>query len=416
MTSLVDASSCLGAAKFLLLVSVLLHLFVCPYTKVEESFNLQATHDVIYHRWRLQQYDHREFPGVVPRTFLGALFLSAVAAPMVCILDLLGFTKFSAQYAVRASLAVCVVVALCRWLDALCRQFGPRVASCTALICATQFHLMFYSSRLLPNTLALPLVLLAMAYWLEGHHRAFITLSAFAIIVFRAELCALMGIFLLVSLAQCRLSLSRTFLLSLPAGLLSLVLTVVVDSVMWGRWLWPEGNVLWYNTVLNKSSIWGTSPLLWYFYSALPRALGATAILGPLGCLRAPQRVFLLLLPPIAFVTLYSLLPHKELRFVIYAVPPLNAASGFGLASLFDNAWKSWRRGAMAAVGLALLMANIIFTVGLLYISSCNYPGGHAMAVLHQLVPPDQGGFASNFGLNCIGFKVDSYMSSVLTD
>lgn len=64
---------------------ILLHLILSPYTKVEESFNIQATHDIltygiptkdIEHRLR-EQYDHFSFPGVVPRTFTGALMLAA---------------------------------------------------------------------------------------------------------------------------------------------------------------------------------------------------------------------------------------------------------------------------------------------------------------------------------------------------
>ena len=65
----------------LLLYSWLL-VILCPYTKVEESFNMQAMHDILFHRENIGAYDHLVFSGPVPRTLLGSVIIATASSPI----------------------------------------------------------------------------------------------------------------------------------------------------------------------------------------------------------------------------------------------------------------------------------------------------------------------------------------------
>lgn len=101
------------------------HIWLCPYAKVEESFNLQASHDILLHGLHhVDKYDHVEFPGVVPRTFLGALVVSAIASPFAWVLQSLGMRKLALQYVVRWVLAMCSTAALSFFSRSVATKFG----------------------------------------------------------------------------------------------------------------------------------------------------------------------------------------------------------------------------------------------------------------------------------------------------
>eukprot|EP00611_Tribonema_gayanum_P002061 TRINITY_DN11513_c0_g1_i3.p2 TRINITY_DN11513_c0_g1~~TRINITY_DN11513_c0_g1_i3.p2 ORF type:complete len:363 (-),score=54.15 TRINITY_DN11513_c0_g1_i3:545-1633(-) len=275
----------------LLLLAITAHTLLCPYTKVEESFNLQAVHDLLQHGpLAVKDFDHLLFPGVVPRTFTGALVIASATAPVHAVLRAAGAPLHASQVAARLCLGLLSWLAFRHYNTGVARCFGSDAAAGTALVTALQFHLPYYMSRTLPNTLALCVVLIALGQWLRGRSLRALGLLTAATALFRCDVLLLLGPLALQELLARRVTFSAGIRTGIVAGALTLLLTVPIDSYFWRRWLWPEGEVFYFNTVRNKSSEWGTSPWHWYFTSALPRAVAATALLIPVGILRLPLR------------------------------------------------------------------------------------------------------------------------------
>lgn len=152
------------SGDILLLCAITLHLLLCPFTKVEESFNMQAMNDLITYGPDIDQYDHHLYPGVVPRTFLGALLISIITYfPS----KLLYLSNIWNLYLCRGVLGVLVWYSFVHIRKSITMKYGTRVAFFFSLLLSLQFHIPFYSSRSLPNTFALILANHSFAYWLK---------------------------------------------------------------------------------------------------------------------------------------------------------------------------------------------------------------------------------------------------------
>ncbi|VDL61322.1 unnamed protein product [Hymenolepis diminuta] len=413
------------------------YLLLCPYNKVEESFNIQASHDILYHRLNVSQFDHLAFSGPVPRTFLGPLilalpsFIFSLFVPKT-ILQLIGrFIFLQINFLiVRFILGLAFLHASIKLGSVFKDKLHSKFTARFLLITFTQFHLSFYSTRTLPNTFALITVTYALAFLLKGLDHRFIVVSGFGILVFRSELVLFYGPLLLFglyfNLIRIRPALIFTGIITTLA---SLCLTVVIDSFFWQRWVWPEGEVFYFNAIENKSHLWGTMPFYWYFLIALPKALMTT--IGLILCanfmilfssasdlINRERRAFLgLELVALIFISIYSFLPHKELRFIIYALPIFNLLAAYfwtsaerrlrmcldtrtarELSSKQKSRAKSpnikhsqtispivqWIYRLSLLLCYSSLVFNFCISLSLVYVSYHNYPGGHAISRLNN--------------------------------
>jgi alpha-1,6-mannosyltransferase len=357
------------------------YILICPFTKVEESFNIQAIHDLlVYGPRNITQYDHFLFPGVVPRSFLGPICVWMFVLPFYELLPALPLLVW--QYLSRAVLATFFFIAYNHFCHSIRLNLphGDQVAGWIHILTAVQFHLLFWVSRPLPNMFALILIMMAYSFWIRSDNKNLVCILSAACIIFRSELVLLAFPILIMELMKGRVRFWALFNSGIKYSLFWIALTVSLDSYFWNRpFMWPEFQVLWFNTVENRSSEWGVSPFHAYWTSLIPR-------ICPIGYLLAlpaywwikESRKFLI--PCGIFVSLYSFLPHKEWRFVIYILPLINlCAAMFIVDALKRYSFKAVRLMLYLSISLSIVLS--FFRLGA---SMRNYPGGVALQLLHH--------------------------------
>lgn len=303
---------------------------------------------------------------------------------------------------VRGILGLFNASALIWYATGIRRAFGQTTAIWYLLFQITQFHILYYASRTLSNIFTFGLSTFALRSFIsdpailsvsrKAHCRLSLFLLTFAGIVFRSELALFLATHTLFLLVTGRVGLVREVI---PAGVLGLLVgltaTVSVDSFFWQQFpLWPELAAFRFNVVSGQASAWGTQAWHFYFSNAIPRLLlnPCTYLIGiPLAMYQPSTRAATrcLLTPSLAFVALFSLQPHKEWRFILYAVPPFTAAAALGASYIWTHRTKSliYRLLSLAML-LSPLASFAISNFILLPSSAANYPGAYALQSLHN--------------------------------
>lgn len=404
------------------------YLYLSPFTKVEESFNIQAIHDIVnygvFQPDQLQYYDHQQFPGVVPRTFIGSVLIGGIIKAIDFVYKLSTGTSFTegadgtqlqVQVLARAILGFFNILGLITLKNAITtvverskKQKGSWIGFNFIFLTVVQFHINYYSTRTLPNFLALPLVNFALSKIIKGDMSGLTWLGLVGV-VFRLEVGVLGAIIAVVSSLGFGQSPVHINIFLLAVGSVAgIIWSVGVDSYFWGRWIWPEFEAFKYNIISGNSINWGVESYGAYFFKYLPALFRPphVILLALLGLftdpaddgtpvvvtddnkvvVRHPSRNSLrvLTISAVLYLLVISKQPHKEWRFIIYVVPILTLLAANALRNL-GKKWKTlFSHRLLLFVMLGSTLVSFPASLFMTFASSYNYPGGVAVNYLNN--------------------------------
>jgi hypothetical protein len=285
------------------------------------------------------------FPGFV------ALLLKACS--------LVGITDSRSYVMVIRGVFCLIGVATAAGTYRLARAVGATAlsAAAAAAIFSLTAPAIFYAPRAMSESAAALVVVVGLTLALRPEARSWqlaVGAALLAIAVMLRLQTAIFGLGLVAVLFAA--GQRRPALLVLTVFAAGMLVFGLVDLLTWGSWFHSAVTYVRVNLVEGRSSVWGTASTL-YYPVALVNSMGLAGFLmlglAALAVRRSP-RLWIL---GAAFLAAHSLIPHKELRFILPALPVACALAGVGLDEFVGLA-PVWMSRSMAAV----LAVSVVFS------------------------------------------------------
>ncbi|KAF8033804.1 hypothetical protein BT93_C0153 [Corymbia citriodora subsp. variegata] len=277
--------------------------------------------------------------------------------------------------------------------------FGNRVARWALFSELTNWFMFFCITRTLSNSLETVLTIMGLYYWPcvrvsssrdDSSMRIWgVVVAAFACVIRPTSAIIWMYVGLL-ELFSARDRVRFIFREVLPVGLLVLGLATLLDQLVYGSWILVPLNFLKFNFLSSGGDYYGTHKWHWYFTQGFTVMLFTFLPFSLAGIIMSRNWRLSGL---IAWVlVLYSVLGHKEFRFVLPVLPITLMFSGFSLAAI-STSYSSGNKTAEALKHCTKCPSRMRWAI--CFLLATNIPMGLYMSLVHQRGSEDVMNFLS---------------------
>ncbi|XP_033097006.1 GPI mannosyltransferase 3-like isoform X2 [Anneissia japonica] len=287
---------------------------------------------------------------------------------------------------------------------------SPSIALLILISHLSNWFVLFTATRTLANTMEMILTSVALSCYpttsaCQQQHRAVYLVIVGLACIIRPTAGIVWLPLVLWHLAVESHKLKFIFTYLAPICFCSLLLSLAVDRLFYGKWIIVQLNFLKFNLLHDMADFYGAHPWHWYITQGFPVLLGPQLVLFVISVVYHGKQLKHWLCLIFWTITVYSILGHKEFRFLMSLLP---------IAALFNGlAMLKMLRTKLSTALLSLLLTTSIIMA--LYTGLVHQRGAiHVMEYLRWVAA--SGGTASvMFLMPCHSTPYYSYIHTNIT-